>query len=82
MEKKANKETVRGFRFFIDLIFGIWSLKKDLWGPNAETAASVEHRVFRLFQPKSNNADFVSKSALLGARARLIYYNGGIVENG
>ena len=82
MKKMANKETERGFRFFIDLIFSIWARKRCLWAPNAETASSGEHRVFRALWAKSNNADFVSKSVLLGARARLKYYNDGIAENG
>ena len=69
MEKMANKETEQGFRFFIDLIFSIWARKRCLWVLNAETASSGERRIYRALWAKSNNADFVSKSALLGGGA-------------
>jgi hypothetical protein len=37
---------------------------------NAETASSGERRIYRALWAKSNNADFVSKSALLGGKKR------------
>ena len=48
---------------------------------NAETAASREHRVYRALWAKSYNADFVSKSALLGAFVPLMYYNVQVAQS-